>query len=198
MEKDAKLMTFISRTFLRGLATLLPVVLTLYLLWWIGSSFESLAERVVRRVLPAGSSYQPGTGLVVGFVFVFLLGLLMRAWVARWLFAAGETWLQRIPFVKTIYGPLKDLAGFFGDGQSKQGFSQVVMVDLGPAQVMGFVTGPRISQLAGGGEDLATVFVPMSYQLGGFVLVVPRTKLRQLDVPVQDGLRLALTAGVGA
>jgi uncharacterized membrane protein len=41
------------------------------------------------------------------------------------------------------------------------------------------------------------VFVPMSYQLGGFVLVVPRTKMHRVDLSVQDGLRLVLTAGVG-
>jgi len=188
-------MTFLSRTFLRGLATLLPVVLTLYLLWWAGSSFERLAEGVIKRLLP-GWDYVPGTGLIAGFALVFGLGLLMRAWIARWVFAAGERWLQRIPFVRTVYGPLRDLAGFFGDGEKKQGFSEVVMVDLGPAKVMGFLTGGRITDLAGGG-DHATVFVPMSYQLGGFVLVVPRARMRRLDVSVPDGLRLALTAGVG-
>jgi uncharacterized membrane protein len=188
-------MAFVRRTFLRGLVTLLPVALTLYLLWWIGSACERLAERVVNKLLP-GWDYPPGTGLGLGVATVFALGLLMRAWIARWLFQLGEAWLQRIPFVRTVYGPLKDLAGFFRDDGDKQGFTEVVLVDLGPTQVMGFVTGPKIASLAEG-RDNVTVFVPMSYQLGGFVLVVPRERTRRLDLSIQDGLRLALTAGVG-
>lgn len=185
-------MAFITQTFLRGLVTLMPIVLTLYALWWVYSTCEGLVAKLV------GDSgwYVPGAGLVLGFAAVFALGLLMRAWVARWLFSLGEGWVQRIPFVKTVYGPLKDLAGFFGEGDQKQGFTEVVMVDLGAAQVMGFVTGKRIAKLAGL-DDRVSVYLPMSYQLGGFVVVVPRAKVQPMDISVQDGLRLVLTAGVG-
>lgn len=188
-------MRFISKTFLRGLVTVLPIALTVYVLWWIGSSCEHLAERVVRWLFPSMDFYVPGIGLVLGFAFIFVVGLFMRAWIARWLFSLGERWLQRIPFVKTVYGPLKDLAGFFGDGDKKQGFHDVVMVEVGGVQVMGFVTGERIGELAGGGK--VSVYVPMSYQLGGFVLVVEPDRVRKLDISVENGLRLALTAGVG-
>jgi uncharacterized membrane protein len=188
-------MAFISRTFLRGLVTVLPIALTLYVIWWVGSTAQELIGALVERFYPGAESI-PGAGLLLGFVLVFALGLVMRAWIGRWLFALGEGVLQRIPFVRTIYGPLKDLAGFFGEGEQKQGFSEVVMVDLGAAQMMGFVTGTRMTQLGGGG-DQASVYLPMSYQLGGFVVVVPRSRVRPLGISVQDGLRLVLTAGVG-
>ncbi len=187
-------MRFLTSTFLRGLATIVPVAATIYILWWLGSS----AEQLVRRFIPY-SSYVPGLGLAIGFAAVFAIGLVMRAWLAQRLFALGEQILARIPLVKTVYGSLRDLAGFFGDGEKGSGLSDVVMVEHDGKKVMGFVSSAKPAAITGNDadQDLIAVYIPMSYQLGGFLVFVPKASTTKVPMSVEQGLRLVLTAGVG-
>lgn len=187
-------MRFLTSTFLRGLATVVPAAATVYILWWLGSSAEHLMASLLPQV-----AYVSGLGLVLGFAVVFLIGLVMRAWLAQRLLDAGEKLLSHIPLVKTVYGSLKDLAGFFGDGEKGSGLSEVVMVEHQGAKVMGFVSSAKPAAITGNKADgeLVAVYLPMSYQLGGFLVFVPRASVTQVPMTVEQGLRFVLTAGVG-
>lgn len=191
-------MRFLTSTFLRGLATVVPAAATVYLLWWLGSSAESGMRDLMTRFVPQ-IGYVRGLGLLVGFSIVFLIGLVMRAWLAQRLLGVGEKLLAHIPLVKTVYGSLKDLAGFFGDGEKGSGLSEVVMVEHQGVKVMGFVSSAKPDAVTGnkGDEKLVAVYLPMSYQLGGFLVFVPRTSVEKVPMTVEQGLRFVLTAGVG-
>lgn len=191
-------MRFLTSTFLRGLATVVPAAATVYILWWLGSSAESGMRDLMTRFLPQ-IGYVRGLGLLLGFSIVFLIGLVMRAWLAQRLLGVGEKLLARIPLVKTVYGSLKDLAGFFGDGEKGSGLSEVVMVEHQGAKVMGFVSSAKADAVTGrkADEELVAVYLPMSYQLGGFLVFVPRASVEKVPMTVEQGLRFVLTAGVG-
>jgi len=77
------------KTFLTGFITILPIVLTVYLLYWLVVSAETALGNVIRLVLPE-DMYWPGMGTIAGLLVVFLVGLLMHAYVVRRLFAWGE------------------------------------------------------------------------------------------------------------
>ncbi len=79
----------IGRTLLTGFITLLPVVLTIYLLYWLAVSSEQVMGRALRFVLP-DATYFPGLGMIAGVLVVFIVGLLMKAFLVRQLFAFGE------------------------------------------------------------------------------------------------------------
>jgi uncharacterized membrane protein len=191
-------MRFLTSTFLRGLATVVPAAATVYILWWLGSSAESGMRDLMTRFLPQ-IGYVRGLGLLLGFSIVFLIGLVMRAWLAQRLLGLGEKLLARIPLVKTVYGSLKDLAGFFGDGEKGSGLSEVVMVEHQGTKVMGFVSSAKPEVVTGKKADgeLVAVYLPMSYQLGGFLVFVPRASVEKVPMTVEQGLRFVLTAGVG-
>lgn len=184
---------------LRGLVTVLPVMVTLYLLWWLAAAGEALFGAALRALLPAGW-YVPGVGLVGLLVLVFLVGLMTEAWLFGALVRMTEQALERIPVVKTVFGGVRDLAAFVtGGGQER--LTRTVHVAVTPdIGLIGFVTRDDAKGLLPPGHDKGhvTVYLPMSYQLGGFTVLVPRDRLTPLDMPAPDALRLILTAGVKA
>ena len=188
-----------SKIFFIGLAAVLPVLLTLYILAWLGSTAESVLGGSIKLLLP-DRWYRPGMGLVAGFVLIFVVGLTLRAWVVRRFFSLGEGLLNRIPLVKAIYGSIRDLMNFFGG--KDQGFSQVVLVRFGDTQMklLGFVTREDFSDLPAGlaGDDIVAVYMPMSYQLGGYTVMLPRSAIEPVNMSMQEAMKFAVTGGMKA
>ena len=183
--------------FFKGLAAVLPVVLTLYLLFWLGTTAESILGQGLRVAVP-DHSYWPGLGLIVGIAFIFCIGLLVNAYVVRRVIQYGESLFERIPIVKTIYGTFKDVTRFLPEGGKHRDLKRVVTWRWGNAHVIGFVTEDQVDPRVGGEEasDLVAVYFPMSYQIGGYTLYLPREELRETELSVQEAMRLVLLGGV--
>jgi uncharacterized membrane protein len=186
-------------TFLKGLAAVLPLTLTIYLVVWLGRLAEAFLGAPLRVLLPS-ERYWPGLGLLAGFLLVLMVGLLVDAYVVRRLFRFGESLLARIPIVKSIFGALKDFTRFLPAGQKSRDLKRVVMWQLGAARVMGFVTEEHVSPRLFGGQapDVVAVYFPMSYQIGGYTLYLPPSELEETDLSVEEGMRLVLIGGVSA
>lgn len=183
-------------TFLKGLVAVLPVSLTIYVVYWIGTTAESMLGGLLRLVLPE-DRYRPGLGLAVGFVVVLLIGLVVNAYFVSALLRLGESLLGRIPVVKTIFGAFKDFTRFLPASGEGRDLKRVVLWRMGHAQLIGFVTEEHthaaIAQHAG---DAVAVYFPMSYQIGGYTLYLPRDQLEPLDMRVEQAMRLVLIGGV--
>lgn len=193
-------MTNPGKTMLQGLAAILPAALTLYILYWLGSTAETVLGGILQFVLPAGW-YYPGLGLLIGVTGVYGVGLLLQGWLTRRILAWGERLLNRIPLVKTVYGSVKDLTGFFATDK-RQEFDQVVALEINlggaPCRVLGFVTRSDFTGVPSGlaeGDSVA-VYLPMSYQIGGYTVIVPRSAVRPVAMSRQDAMRFTLTAGM--
>jgi uncharacterized membrane protein len=188
----------ISRIFLAGLITLLPVVLTVYLVYALVMTMENLLGGLLRLILPE-HWYLPGLGVVAGLAVVFAVGVLMRAYVVQWLFAKAETLVYHVPLIKTVYRSIRDFFEYFSPARKKE-FQQVVAVTLGDTgmQAVGFVTQTRTELPPGGfGQgDSVLVYLPMSYMIGGHTVLVPRSAVRPLDMGMEEAVRFTLTAGV--
>lgn len=183
-------------TFLKGLAAVLPVALTIYLVFWLGKTAESILGGPLRVLLPSGH-YWPGLGLIVAFVLVLLAGVLVDAYIVRRFIRFGESLLARIPLVKTIFGALKDFTRFLPAGGKGRDLKRVVTWRMGSARLIGFVTEEQINERLGrGAEELAAVYFPMSYQIGGYTLYLPKSELEETDLSVEEAMRLVLIGGV--
>lgn len=188
-------MKTLSQIFLRGLATILPVALTLYLVYWLAVTSERFLGGLIQQLLPT-AYYWPGMGLLAGVALTFAVGLLVRAWIIRKLLGWGERLLESIPLVKTVYTGLRDVFSFASADREQQGLGRVVRVSLpGELKMIGFVTSESPSWRQGDERHVA-VYVPLSYQIGGHTLLVPADKLEPLDMRVEDAMRLVLTAGM--
>lgn len=191
-------MNAMGKLFLKGLAVTIPVALTLAIAWWLAASAERLLGRLLVMILPEGW-YLPGMGLVSAMALILLVGLLSHVIIFQRLFEWGEGLLARLPLIKTIYSALKDFFAYFSGG-GRQSFSKVVMVKL-PGhefEVLGFVTREVFDDLPldPQAEDPVAVYLPMSYQIGGYTLYLPRAALTPVDVNFEDAMRLAITGGV--
>lgn len=188
----------ITRIFFTGLAVIFPVAVTIYLLIWVAILIERALDSVLRFVLPQ-AIYLPGLGIALGLVLVFIVGLTMRTWVARNALAQTEKLMYRLPLVKSIYGMLRDFSNFMTRPR-QQGLQQVVMVKVGGTDLrfMGFVTRKDFTGLPPelGGAGTIAVYLPMSYQIGGYTALVPRDCVQPLDMSLEEGMRFVLTAGL--
>jgi len=189
---------FISKHFITGLVTILPVVLTLYFLYWMAVSSEALLGEMIRLVLPE-DAYWPGMGIVAGMLVVFFVGLLMHIYVVRRLFAKGEQIFYRMPLIKSVYRAIRDFFDYFSPATKKE-FEQVVAVSIGDTgmQVIGFVTQAEMEHLPQDfrEEDSVLVYLPLSYMIGGYAVLMPRSAIRPLDMNMEEAMRFTLTAGV--
>lgn len=193
-------MKSIGKIFLTGVLTVLPVVATVYLFIWMVTKIEGFLGRQLKLLIP-DEHYHAGMGMLAAVVVIFVVGLLMRAWIFQQVMKLGERALLGIPFVKVVYKALKDLfAMFSGDEQS--GMLQVVCVELPGTQMklLGFVTRTDFSDLATGvanAGDVA-VYLPMSYQIGGYTVMVPRSQITPVEMAREQAMRFILTAGLTA
>jgi uncharacterized membrane protein len=185
----------IGTTLITGLFTLLPIVLTLYFLYWLAVSSEEILGQALRWALPE-VVYFPGMGTLAGLVVVFFVGLLMKAVLVRQAFALGESIVFRLPIIKTVYRAIRDLFDFFSP--KKDSFGRVVIVNFNGFEIIGFVTqeDPQRLPEAFRDRDSVLVYLPMSYMIGGYTLLVPREDILPCKMSMDEAMRFALTAGI--
>lgn len=187
-------------TFLRGLGVVLPIALTLYLVVWTVQAAESMMKPLALLLMPSALDYVPGSGLLLAIALVYLTGLLVQLFVVEWLVGVGQRLLARTPLVKSIYSALNDFTSYFSRRPTETA-SRVVNVELAEGiSLVGFITNadPVALRAPGDPDDRVAVYFPMSYQLGGFTVLLPRGRLRPLDLGVEDAMRQVLTAGVAS
>lgn len=186
-------------TFLRGLGVVLPIALTLYCVVWAVGAAEELMRPLALALMPSAVRYVPGMGLVLAVVVVYLAGLLVQLFFFEWLVGVGQRLLERTPLVKSVYNAINDFTSYFARRPSESA-TRVVNVRLtDELSLVGFLTDSDPAELRAPGdpEDRVAVYFPMSYQLGGYTVLVSRDRLRPLDLGVEDAMRRVLTAGVG-
>ncbi len=185
----------ISKTLLTGFITLLPIVLTIYLLYWLAVSSEQVMGSALRWALP-DATYFPGLGMLAGLLVVFIVGLLMKAYIVRQMFALGEQLLYQLPLIKSIYRGIRDFFDFFSPKDTNLG--QVVAVTYNGVEMIGFITQTDEQRLPESfrEQDKVLVYLPMSYMIGGFTVFVPREHVRALKMSMEEAMRFAMTAGI--
>lgn len=188
--------------FLTGLVVAGPLAVTVWLVW----SFINWVDGVVRPLIPPAyrpESYLPwpipGTGLIIAFVALTLLGFLTANLVGRTLVGWGEGLLSRMPIVRPIYKTMKQI---FETLFSKTGssFRKVALVEF-PAPGMWslvFVSNPPGGDIAGKLKgDHVSVFLPCTPNpTTGFFFFVKRDELIDLDITVENAMTLLISAGM--
>jgi len=191
------MLRFISRHIFTGLITILPVIFTLYLFYWFIVSTESFLGDMIRLLLP-NAQYWPGMGFLAGLSLVFFIGLLMHVYVVQRLFSKAEQLLYHTPLIKTIYRAFRDFFHFFSASKNND-FEQVVAVKLDNGmQLVGFITQQHSEQLPQGLniEGSVLVYLPLSYMIGGYTILVPQRSITPLDMSMEEAMRFTLTAGI--
>ena len=187
----------ISKTFLKGLVAIIPITLTLYLLFWLAGTAELALGNIFKFFFP-DSWYITGLGFVLGLAVVFFVGSFLESHTFRRRFDNVEQLMMKIPVVKTIYTAIRDFTSLFGHEQ-KGKFKQVVLVTVPPGnrQQIGFITVSDFEEYTFiADNNQVAVFLPFSYQMGGNTVIMSRENVVEIDMSVEDALRFIATAGV--
>src|SRR5690554_4357422 len=193
-------MKFILQSVFRGLAILLPVIITIELLRWLFMKMETWLAPLLTYVLP-GEWYLPGLGILSFLALSFFIGFSARYKGIAWLWQLPGKVLLRIPGAKQIYGMLHDIV----DVMSGKNFADesVVLVKLPQSDVelisivtkKGGITGDSMSELLE--EEQLAVFLPMAYNVGGYTIIVPQSCTRSIDMKPAEALQLVISGGLG-
>lgn len=185
---------YILKYILTGLITLLPLILTFYLLYWLAISAETLLGDLIPHEI-----YLPGMGIATALLAMFIIGALMHTRPIQQLFTRGERIFYHLPLVKSVYAAFRDFIDYFSPSK-KKGFEQVVAVTLGDTgiRLIGFVTQTAPTQLPDDlhGAEYVLVYLPMSYMIGGYAVLVPRAAVQPLNMSMEEAMRYVITAGV--
>ena len=175
----------------QGLVVMVPAIFTGWVLWatvaWLDGNMGALLKHI-----PYLHTF-PGLGIMVAIVTIYLIGLLTRLWLFRKGFGFAEQLIRRVPLIKTLYGSVRDMLQFFG-GDTDKAKGEAVQVDLGE---MGHMIGVSTGAEAEEGSKIA-IYLPLSYQIGGFLVYMPRSKVTPMGMSVEDALKLVLTGGMGS
>jgi uncharacterized membrane protein len=191
-------MKSIGKILLTGIFTVLPVLATVYLVIWLFNFVDHFLGKPLLWLIP-DEAYRAGMGFLVALGVIFMVGVLMRAYFVRQIFRWAERLLLEIPLVKSIYSAVRDFFGLFAGGDDAKAL-RVVSVSLpgSDMRVMGFVTREDFSDLPPGvaADGEVAVYLPMSYQVGGYTVFMPRSRVREVAMSREDAMRFVLTAGV--
>lgn len=214
------------RFFVRGLAALLPTLITLWLLVKVWDFlWEALGQHLIYAIRvawlelggqwfipkePAGyihvvlKSNSFGVqvfGVVLAVLLVYVVGVFVGNFIGRQFWRIGELAVMRIPLVRAIYPAVKQVTDLFlCDRAGSFEGSRVVAIQHRAQDVwtIGLVTGPGLKSLNdAAGDEMVTVFVPSTpTAFSGYVVVVPRHAVVELPLTVEEAMRLLVTGGV--
>ena len=135
--------------FFRGLITILPVALTLYLLYIFLAWTETATLWILRPLI--GSFYVPGMGLVFGILSILAIGYLVSKQSVRKLLSIAELPFTNLPLVKSIYSSLKSFADYFSPADKKGEQSVVILRMPGhDMEIVGPHHAPQLCRFASG------------------------------------------------
>jgi uncharacterized membrane protein len=187
----------LGRIFVTGLLTLIPAVATLYLLAWLIGAIDRTFGKPLRWLI-TDEAYLAGMGIIVAVVLVFAVGVLMHGVLFRRLFRMAERAMLSVPLVRSIYGAVKDMIGLLGDDKGPA--LQVVSLTVPGSdwRVLGFVTRSDFADLPAGvgAASEVAVYLPMSYGIGGYMVIVPRAALTPVEMSREAAMKFLLTAGL--
>ncbi len=196
----------------RGLLLILPLLITV---WLLGLLFDIVNRNVtpwVRRiVLRLGTEELEGLlarggipvmSLILTVGLIYLVGLLASNLAGRRIGRAFELVILRIPLVKSVYGSARQLLDAFSMGGQRT-FSKVVMLEY-PRHglwTVGFLTTEAEHQLPTPGSSRGGISVPVFLPTtpnptSGWMVLVPTADLRQLDMTVEEGIKLVVSGGI--
>jgi uncharacterized membrane protein len=188
------------RYLIAGLLVWLPVLVTVLTLRFLIGLVDNTLLLLPDAVRPENviGFRIPGLGLLLSAIVLLLTGMVVTNLLGRSMVQIGEELLSRIPFVRAIYSASKQLTETLFSGSGKS-FRKVVMIRYPHAGLwtMAFLTGEGMREAnERTGKDLVNVFVPTTPNpTSGFFLMVPREDMIELDMSVDAGIKLILSAG---
>lgn len=200
--KSAGPIARLRRYLLTGILVTAPITITIYLTY----IFLTFVDSKVVHLLPKdwydalyGQTIIPGLGLIIVIAVFIAIGWLATNFLGRIFIRISEYIVDQMPVVRTLYSAIKQIFETIMASQSNA-FREVVMLEYPRKGIwsIGFVTGTSQGQVQEfTAQETVNVFVPTTPNpTSGYLLFVPKTELKYLDMTVEEGVKLVVSAGI--
>ena len=174
-----------------GLATLLPLYLTFFVIKFLFVTLEEMSDPILKRL----NLDIPGLGIILTVLLIYILGFLVTNFLGRKIFNLGERIVKKVPIVNMIYTTLKQITDTFTKG-STDGFEGAVYIQY-PRQglwTMAFISGESKTK---DGVPYYHLFVPTTPNpTSGFFLMIPQADTVATGMSVEEGLKTIISGGL--
>ena len=174
-----------------GLAALLPLYLTFFVIKFLFVTLEEMSDPILKRF----NLDIPGLGIILTVLLIYILGFLVTNFLGRKIFNIGERIVKKVPIVNIIYTTLKQITDTFTKG-STDTFEGAVYIQY-PRQglwTMAFISGESKTK---DGVPYYHLFVPTTPNpTSGFFLMIPQADTVATGMSVEDGLKTIISGGL--
>jgi len=191
-------------SFLTGIVVILPIALTIWLVWtlmgWVDSVVLPLIPSELRPEKYIGINLR-GVGLIIFLIFTVFVGWVAKGLIGKSLLRFGESLVDRMPVVRSIYSGVKQIAETVF-AQSERSFEKACLIQYPRKGIwaIAFISTTakgELVQKAETGSDMLSVFLPTTPNpTSGFLLFLPREDVIELDMTVEDAAKLVISAGL--
>lgn len=192
--------------FFTGLIIALPLAATIWVISFIVTKVDATVWNLLPKELNPGPYLEdrigfniPGIGLIVAISALFVLGVIASNFIGGSILRFGERILERVPFVRNLYGGLKQIVNTVAKSDERN-FKEVCLLEYPRPGLwaIGFVTadlkGAPTKHLKG---DYVSIFVPTTPNpTSGFLLFTKRTDLKILDMTPEEGAKMIISGGI--
>ena len=141
----------------------------------------------------------PGIGVVVAIIVVLLTGLITANYFGKRIVESWDSFLDRIPLVRSIYSPLKKFSELVLSDQT-QSFSKVLLIEYPRKGIYSlcFQTSKELGEVQNqAGEEMVCVYIPTTPNpTSGYIVLVPQNEVQELKMSVEDALKMIISLGV--
>jgi uncharacterized membrane protein len=191
-------------SFLTGIVVIAPVGLTIWLLWsimgWVDSVVLPLVPATILPEKYIGINLR-GIGLIIFFLFTIFIGWIAKGIIGRSLIGFGESLVERMPVVRSIYSGIKQISETVF-AQSDRSFEKACLIQYPRPGIwaIGFVSTTAKGEIAArtvSTGKLMSIFIPTTPNpTSGFLLFLPEKDVIELDMSVEDAAKLVISAGL--
>ena len=202
--RKSKFTSNLRNNFLTGLAVIIPVFITAYLIW----STIGIVDGWVLPLIPEKYTIDKfigidvkGIGVIIFLLFTVFIGSLTKGYFGRTILKSAESLVDRMPVVRSIYNGIKQIAETVFS-QSNNSFERACLVEYPRKGIwaVAFVsteTKGEVSEKIGKNKELFSIFLPTTPNpTSGFLLFLPEKDIIFLDMSVEDAAKLVISAGL--
>lgn len=187
-----KLMKKLVSLFLAGLATLLPIAISLWFIIWLFNNIDNILKPLLEPIIGVAV---PGLGFIIIIAFITLVGMISTNLLGKKVVGWWEHIMIKIPLLGKIYSTVKRITDSLFSG-NRNSFKKVVVVEFPRKGIhsLGFITNEEFPYLE---QESYCIFIPTTPNpTSGWLVVLPREDVTILDISVDLGMEMIISAGM--
>jgi uncharacterized membrane protein len=202
-KKERENMQKLRHDFLTGIAIIFPIAITIYVLVIVFRMADGILGGLVNNYLSSHFGYKiPGIGIILGVIFILLTGVFANRFMGIKFFPVLERFIIKLPLLRHIYSPAKQLSNFLFTKHKDSAFNRVVLVPYpnDATYSIGFMTNDGLAEFDAklGARICAVLISTPPSPFSGPIIFIPKEKVKPLDLSMEEAIKFIVSGGLVA